>query len=131
MQVLYVPSLLLEMDSLAISEAPVDDIFRILIATDTHLGYGEDDPERCTYRFCDHILVLVYYEKMNEFVEIFTNLFSGNDSFIAFEEVLRLARAHEVDFLLLGGDLFHETRPSTQCMHRCLELLRQYCLGDK
>ncbi|KAK7597819.1 hypothetical protein V9T40_010044 [Parthenolecanium corni] len=89
------------MDSLAISEAPVDDIFRILIATDTHLGYAEDDPERC------------------------------NDSFIAFEEVLRLARAHEVDFLLLGGDLFHETRPSTQCMHKCLELLRQYCLGDK
>lgn len=37
------------MDSLAISEAPVDDIFRILIATDTHLGYAEDDPERCMY----------------------------------------------------------------------------------
>lgn len=35
------------MDNLDVSEVPVEDIFRILIATDSHLGYAEDDPERC------------------------------------------------------------------------------------
>lgn len=53
------------MDSLAISEASVDDIFRILIATDTHLGYGEDDPERCMCRFDDFTVMRVCHEKMN------------------------------------------------------------------
>jgi hypothetical protein len=40
--------------------------FRILVATDSHLGYNEDDPVR------------------------------GQDSFVAFREVLELARDKEV-----------------------------------
>ena len=32
--------------------------------------------------------------------------------------------------ILLGGDLFHENKPSRQIMHKCLTLLRKYCLGD-
>jgi len=57
-------------------------------------------------------------------------LFEGNDTFNTFEEVLQLARLKNVDFLLLGGDLFHENKPSSKCMTKCIELLRKYCLGE-
>lgn len=77
------------------------DVFRILVATDIHLGYAEKDAE------------------------------IAEDSFRNFEYVLRKAREMEVDFLLLGGDLFHENKPSKATMHRCMTLLRTYCFGDK
>lgn len=38
---------------------------------------------------------------------------------------------YEVDFILLGGDLFHEAKPSSYAIYKCLDLLRKYCLGDK
>lgn len=78
-----------------------DNIFKILIATDIHLGYAEKDPVR------------------------------GNDSLIAFEEILENAKKHDVDFVLLGGDLYHENKPSRRIMHGSLALLRNYCMGDR
>lgn len=75
--------------------------FKILIATDNHIGYLEDDPVR------------------------------GQDSFTTFEEILKLAQHHEVDFILLGGDLFHHNRPSRTCLYQTMGLLRRYCMGDK
>lgn len=78
-----------------------DDTFKILIATDIHLGYGEKDAIR------------------------------GNDSLVAFEEILDNAKKNDVDFILLGGDLFHENKPSRKILHGCLALLRKYCMGDK
>lgn len=78
-----------------------EDILKILVATDIHLGYNEQDPIR------------------------------GNDSFEAFEEILVHAVQNEVDFILLGGDLFHESKPSPVCYHRCISLLKRYCLGNK
>ncbi|KAL4480538.1 hypothetical protein ABPG72_022293 [Tetrahymena utriculariae] len=77
-----------------------DNTFKILVATDNHVGYKENDPIR------------------------------GNDSFEAFEEVLKIAKNEKVDFLLLGGDLFHETNPSQQCLYKMLNLLGSYVLGD-
>lgn len=74
---------------------------RIVVASDMHLGFMEQDEER------------------------------GGDSFEAFEEVLRAARAHDADMLLLGGDLFHDHKPSRGCLHRAITLLRTYCLGDR
>ncbi|KAI9594350.1 Mre11 DNA-binding presumed domain-containing protein [Syncephalis fuscata] len=73
----------------------------ILVATDNHLGYLEKDPVR------------------------------GEDSFRTFEEILRLAQQHEVDMILLGGDLFHDNKPSRSCIHKTMSLLRQYCMGDR
>jgi double-strand break repair protein MRE11 len=36
-----------------------------------------------------------------------------------------------VDFIILGGDLFHDNKPSRMAIHKTMVLLRQYCLGDK
>ncbi|XP_047989236.1 double-strand break repair protein MRE11 [Leguminivora glycinivorella] len=78
-----------------------DNTLKILIASDIHLGHEESDPVR------------------------------GEDSFLAFEEVLAEAAARDVDLVLLGGDLFHHSKPSPACMFKCTELIRQHCFGDK
>lgn len=74
---------------------------RALISTDNHLGYLEKDPLR------------------------------GNDSFRAFEEVLALAKSNHVDMVLLGGDLFHDNKPSRRTLVRTMNILRKFCLGDE
>lgn len=53
-----------------------------------------------------------------------------DDSFRAFEEVLQLAAKLEVDMVLLGGDLFHENKPSRATLVRAIGLVTQYCLSD-
>ncbi|PHZ17523.1 DNA repair exonuclease [Rhizopus microsporus ATCC 52813] len=75
--------------------------FKILIATDNHLGYLERDPIR------------------------------GQDSFNTFEEILQIAESNQVDFILLGGDLFHHNRPSRSCLYKTMRLLRKYCFGER
>ncbi|KAI9021901.1 Metallo-dependent phosphatase-like protein [Hyaloraphidium curvatum] len=75
--------------------------FRILVSTDNHLGYMEKDPVR------------------------------KNDSWTTFQEILGIARERNVDFVLLGGDLFHDNKPSRWTLFKTMELLRQYCMGDK
>ncbi|XP_067842456.1 double-strand break repair protein MRE11 isoform X2 [Heptranchias perlo] len=80
----------------------VDDenTLKILIATDIHLGYLEKDAIR------------------------------GNDTLVTFDEILSHAQDNAVDFILLGGDLFHDNKPSRKTLHTCMELLRRYCMGD-
>ncbi|OAD65622.1 hypothetical protein PHYBLDRAFT_88567, partial [Phycomyces blakesleeanus NRRL 1555(-)] len=74
---------------------------RILIATDNHLGYLERDPIR------------------------------GQDSFNTFEEILLLAAEKDVDMIILGGDLFHDSTPSVSCLTKTTEILSRHCLGDR
>ena len=81
--------------------ATEDDVLRILIASDTHLGYGEKDPIR------------------------------GDDSFVTFAEVFEIANREQVDMVLLAGDLFHDNKPSRRTMHKCMEILRDHCLGSR
>uniref|UniRef100_A0A3P9JZI3 Double-strand break repair protein n=1 Tax=Oryzias latipes TaxID=8090 RepID=A0A3P9JZI3_ORYLA len=77
-----------------------EDTFKILIATDVHLGYLEK------------------------------NAIRGNDTYQTFEEILQCAKDKKVDFILLGGDLFHDNKPSRRSLHICTTLLRKYCMGD-
>ena len=74
---------------------------KYLVATDNHLGAFEKTPIR------------------------------KHDSFITFEEILAKAVQHEVDFILLGGDLFDENKPTHATLHRTMTLLRKYCMGPK
>ena len=78
-----------------------ENILKILISTDNHLGYLERDPVR------------------------------GNDSFTAFEEIFEHAVEHDVDMVLLGGDIFHDNKPSRRTIYRTLEILRKYTLGER
>jgi double-strand break repair protein MRE11 len=78
-----------------------DNAFRILIATDNHIGYLERDPIR------------------------------GQDSFRTFEEILQIAEIEKVDFILLGGDLFHQNRPTRSCLYETMKMLRRHCFGSR
>ena len=51
------------------------------------------------------------------------------DSFAAFEEVLYLAKRFRCDLVLLGGDLFHENRPSRRTIYKTMQIMRRYCMG--
>nr|CAA57765.1 rad32 [Schizosaccharomyces pombe] len=78
-----------------------ENTIRILISSDPHVGYGEKDPVR------------------------------GNDSFVSFNEILEIARERDVDMILLGGDIFHDNKPSRKALYQALRSLRLNCLGDK
>lgn len=54
----------------------------------------------------------------------------GNDSFETFDEIFQIAKQHSVDFVLLGGDLFHENKPSRNSVVKAVDILSKYCLGD-
>ncbi|KAF2636984.1 DNA repair exonuclease [Massarina eburnea CBS 473.64] len=74
---------------------------RVLVATDSHVGYNERDPYR------------------------------KDDSWRTFHEVMELAKEHDVDMVLHAGDLFHENKPSRAAMYHVMQSLRLNCLGDK
>ncbi|KAF1817224.1 DNA repair exonuclease [Eremomyces bilateralis CBS 781.70] len=82
-------------------EASEADTIRILISTDNHVGYNERDSIR------------------------------GDDSWKSFHEVMCLAKDHDVDMILLAGDLFHDNNPSRKAMYQVMRSLRMACLGDK
>lgn len=77
------------------------DTIRILVSTDNHVGYNERDPIR------------------------------GDDSWKSFHEVMCLAKEHDVDMVLLAGDLFHENKPSRKSMYQVMRSLRMNCYSDK
>ncbi|GKT56255.1 double-strand break repair protein mre11 [Colletotrichum tofieldiae] len=77
------------------------DTIRILVATDNHVGYEERDPIR------------------------------KDDSWKTFDEILNLAKSQDVDMVLLGGDLFHDNKPSRKSMYQVMRSLRKNCLGMK
>ncbi|XP_063988207.1 double-strand break repair protein MRE11 [Diachasmimorpha longicaudata] len=80
----------------------LDSRFKILVATDCHLGYEA----KC--------------KRAQEF-----------DSIITFEEILKTAKDRNVDFVLLAGDLFHDAKPSQRIVLESMNLLKKYCTGNK
>ncbi|KAL9068539.1 MAG: hypothetical protein Q9157_006476 [Trypethelium eluteriae] len=77
------------------------DTIRILVSTDNHVGYSERDAKR------------------------------GDDSWQTFDEIMRLAKEHDVDMVLLAGDLFHDNNPSRKAMYQVMRSLRLNCYGEK
>ncbi|EFH40536.1 hypothetical protein ARALYDRAFT_357625 [Arabidopsis lyrata subsp. lyrata] len=54
-----------------------------------------------------------------------------HDSFKAFKEICSIAEEKQVNFLLLGGDIFHENKPSRTTLVKAIEILRRHCLNYK
>ncbi len=54
-----------------------------------------------------------------------------DDSFVTFEEILQIAQQQAVDLVLLGGDLFHDNKPSRSTIVRAIDILTRYTLSDK
>ncbi|MES1916792.1 MAG: hypothetical protein MHM6MM_008576, partial [Cercozoa sp. M6MM] len=79
-------------------EPPDKDTVRILMCTDTHLGVHEND------------------------------LLRRGDSFRAFDEALTIGRLTHCDFVLHGGDLFHENHPSRHTLEQAIRLLSKHVL---
>eukprot|EP00052_Salpingoeca_macrocollata_P023144 m.202966 g.202966 ORF g.202966 m.202966 type:complete len:723 (-) comp21968_c0_seq5:183-2351(-) len=82
-------------------EPDAENVITILVASDLHLGYMEKDAVR------------------------------GNDTIVSFEEILEIATERQVDMVLLGGDMFHENKPSRKILYQTMELIRKYCMGDR
>lgn len=45
--------------------------------------------------------------------------------------MLDYAKTNDVDFILLGGDLFDEVNPSKETFLKCINLLKNYVFGSK
>lgn len=54
-----------------------------------------------------------------------------DDSFVTFDEIFQIGLANNVDFVLLGGDLFHDNKPSRNTLVRAIEILEKYSLSDR
>ena len=54
-----------------------------------------------------------------------------DDSFVSFDEIFKIALERDVDFVLLGGDLFHDNKPSRNTLVRAIEILEKHTLGDR
>jgi len=81
-------------------EPPPRDILRVMMATDNHLGYLVNDPIR------------------------------GEDSFNTMDEILQMARDNHCDMVVLGGDLFHDNKPSRRTMHLAQNVFKKHVFGD-
>ncbi|KAG5357722.1 Double-strand break repair protein [Yarrowia sp. B02] len=77
------------------------DTIRILITTDNHVGYKENDPIR------------------------------GDDSWKTFDEIMGHARTQDVDMVLQAGDLFHVNKPSKKSLYHVVLSLLQNCYGER
>lgn len=77
------------------------DTFSILLTTDNHVGYNENDPIR------------------------------GDDGWKTFNEITRMAAERDVDMVVQGGDLFHINKPTKKSMYQVIKSLRLFCMGDR
>ncbi|EUD64750.1 double-strand break repair protein MRE11 [Plasmodium inui San Antonio 1] len=73
------------------------DTLKILLCTDNHLGYKEN------------------------------NAVQRKDTFNSFEEILFLAKHLNVDMIINSGDLFHKNKVSEYTLFKSMEIIRRYC----
>jgi len=81
------------------NEAAGKDRLRVLVATDNHLGFLENDPVR------------------------------GEDSFRTMEEIFEVGRRCKVDMAVLGGDLFHINKPTRNTLVKAFDIFKRYVRG--
>lgn len=77
------------------------DTISILLTTDNHVGFEENDPVR------------------------------GDDGWKTFEEIVEIGQERQVDMIVHGGDLFHINKPSKKSMFHVMKILREKCMGGR
>ncbi len=82
----------------------VADEFTFLVTTDNHLGIYEGSA--------------LYQDQLD-------------DSFLAFEEVMGIAKDRQVDAILHGGDMFHQSSPSKETFSRVADILSRSVFGPR
>jgi hypothetical protein len=126
-----------------------NDLLRILIATDNHLVSLFIEVAALIARFaaqgslpghpCFAVLEISCDVAHNHLLCPICCVTQGvwetddvrkDDSFNTFEEILQLAVEHRADFVLLGGDLFHDNKPSRNTVIKAMDILSRYCLND-
>lgn len=83
----------------AVEQGP--NTISILLTTDNHVGYAENDPVR------------------------------GDDAWITFDEVMKLGKERDVDMVVQGGDLFHINKPTKKSLFHVMKSLRENCMGER
>lgn len=53
-----------------------------------------------------------------------------DDSFRTFEEIFEIAKQHRADMVLLGGDLFHDSKPSRSTIVKAIDILSRHCMNE-
>lgn len=74
---------------------------KVMFATDLHLGYKSQHKIR------------------------------SNDSFLALQELLQLAQQHDVDILLIGGDMFDVAQPSQDIIYNTMKIMQPFVFSDR
>lgn len=107
---------------------------RVLVATDCHLGYMEKDEIRRhdSFQAFEEICSIAEQKKVG-WASSFVLLICYSPAFSCYSCLpftFHLHGSEQVDFILLGGDLFHENKPSRTTLVKTIEILRRYCLND-
>ena len=113
------------------------DTLRVLVATDCHLGYMEKDEIRRfdSFQAFEEICSLAEQKKVRR-SSILCVFISIPPVRSVVDRPLFVCHDwdetdSQVDFVLLGGDLFHENKPSRSTLVKTIEILRRYCLNDQ
>lgn len=112
------------------------DILRILIATDNHLVRFKAPPLLINAAFILHSLSFRHISVIVHAACSVQGVWENDDvrkddSFVSFKEVFQIAEQQNADLVLLGGDLFHENKPSRQTVVKAMDILNKHCLNDR
>ena len=126
------------------------DVLNILIASDIHLGYGEKDPIRGedSYRTFAEIFQIALEQqarhrhararRIDTHASMHARMPPPHTKRVGTTHACTGASANgvhglarQVDMVLLAGDLFHDNKPSRKALQRAMEIMRDYCLGDR
>jgi len=86
---------------------------------------------RLACRLCYIVHRLVVVSTLKNSLSLYSNFICQLLCTHVFVSLILILLWLQVDFVLLGGDLFHENKPSRATLVKAIEILRRYCLNDQ